>query len=278
MCDRGVYKIYVCLISKSMSKSNEVNRMVIAIVNQKGGVAKTTSVFNIGVELARRGNKVLMVDFDAQASLTICANLEPYEQGKNIISVIRDGVSIRECIVSLRDKLDMVTSDIGLAAQEMALVVRTMRELVLQKALDGVKADYDYILIDCPPQLSILTINALSACDRVIIPCKTDYLSYRGLEQLQGTIDVVKNEVNSKLGVLGIIATLYEQRVKDDKDVLEFLKSKGEVIAVVKKLVIAKKGIYSGMAVVEQDLNNDISIAYKKVCDRIEEECISYGK
>lgn len=252
--------------------------MVIAIVNQKGGVAKTTSVFNIGVELARRGNKVLMVDFDAQASLTICANLEPYEQGKNIISVIRDGVSIRECIVSLRDKLDMVTSDIGLAAQEMALVVRTMRELVLQKALDGVKADYDYILIDCPPQLSILTINALSACDRVIIPCKTDYLSYRGLEQLQGTIDVVKNEVNSKLGVLGIIATLYEQRVKDDKDVLEFLKSKGEVIAVVKKLVIAKKGIYSGMAVVEQDLNNDISIAYKKVCDRIEEECISYGK
>ena len=170
-----------------------------------------------------------------------------------------------------------MTSDIGLAAQEMALVVRTMRELVLQKALNNVKSEYDYILIDCPPQLSILTINALSASDRLLIPCKTDYLSYRGLEQLQDTIDVIQNEVNKNLEVLGIIATLYEQRVKDDRDVLEFLEEKGNVIAIVKKLAIAKKGIYSGMAVVEQDSKNDISLSYKKVCDVIEKECVSNG-
>lgn len=251
--------------------------MIIAVANQKGGVAKTTSVFNIGVELARRGKKVLLVDFDAQASLTICAGLEPYDYEKNIVSVIRDGLDINECTIPLKDNLYIVTSDIGLAAQEMALVVRTMRELVLQKALNSVKGEYDYILIDCPPQLSILTINALSASDRLLIPCKTDYLSYRGLEQLQDTIDVIKNEVNKNLEVLGIIATLYEQRVKDDRDVLEFLEEKGNVIAIVKKLAIAKKGIYSGMAVVEQDSKNDISLSYKKVCDVIEKECVSNG-
>lgn len=247
--------------------------MIISVANQKGGVAKTTSVFNIGVELASRKKKVLMVDFDAQASLTICAGLEPYEHERNIVSVIRDGMDVCECVVPLKDNLYIVTSDIALAAQEMALVVRTMRELVLQKALEKVKDMYDYILIDCPPQLSILTINALSASDRVLIPCKTDYLSYRGLEQLNDTVEVVRNEVNRKLEVLGIIATLYEQRVKDDRDVLEYLQEKGSVITVVKKLAIAKKGIYSGMAVVEQDANNDIALAYKRVCDTIEEEC-----
>ena len=251
--------------------------MIVSVANQKGGVAKTTSVFNIGVELASRGKKVLMIDFDAQASLTICAGLEPYEYEKNIVSVIRDGMDMGECVVKLKDNLYIVTSDIALAAQEMALVVRTMRELVLQKALNSVKDIYDYILIDCPPQLSILTINALSASDRLIIPCKTDYLSYRGLEQLQDTVDVIKNEVNGKLKVLGIIATLYEQRVKDDRDVLEFLGEKGNIIAVVKKLAIAKKGIYSGMAVVEQDAKNEIALAYKKVCDMIEKERKEYG-
>lgn len=251
--------------------------MIVSVANQKGGVAKTTSVFNIGVELASRGKKVLMIDFDAQASLTICAGLEPYEHKKNIVSVIRDGIDVSECVVQLKDNLYIVTSDIALAAQEMALVVRTMRELVLQKSLSNIKDMYDYILIDCPPQLSILTINALSASDRLIVPCKTDYLSYRGLEQLQDTIDVIKNEVNGKLKVLGIIATLYEQRVKDDRDVLEFLGEKGNIIAVVKKLAIAKKGIYSGMAVVEQDAKNEIALAYKKVCDMIEKERKEYG-
>lgn len=251
--------------------------MIISVANQKGGVAKTTSVFNIGVELARRENKVLMIDFDAQASLTICAGLEPYDYEKNIVSVISNGLDINECTIPLKDNLYIVTSDIALAAQEMSLVVRTMRELVLQKALDEVKNEYDYILIDCPPQLSILTINALSASDRLIIPCKTDYLSYRGLEQLQDTVDVIKNEVNNKLEVMGIIATLYEKRVKDDRDVLEFLEEKGNVIAVVKKLAIAKKGVYSGMAVVEQDAKNDISLSYKKVCDLIEKERVTNG-
>lgn len=247
--------------------------MIISVANQKGGVAKTTSVFNMGVELARRGRRVLMVDFDAQASLSICSGLEPYDYEKNIVSVIRDGLDVVDCVVPLKDNLDIITSDIALAAQEMALVVRTMRELVLQKALEKVKNMYDYILIDCPPQLSILTINALSASDKVIIPCKTDYLSYRGLEQLNDTVDVVRTEVNRKLEVLGIIATLYEQRVKDDRDVLEYLGEKGNVIAVVKKLAIAKKGIYSGLAVVEQDAGNEIALAYKKVCDIIEKEC-----
>lgn len=245
--------------------------MVIAVANQKGGVAKTTSVFNIGVELASRGNKVIMIDFDAQASLTICAGLEPYDYQNNIVSVIKGCNEIEKCIVPIRDNLGLVTSDLELATQEMALTARTMRELVLHKALRGIRDNYDYILIDCPPQLSILTINALSACNRVLIPCKTDYLSYRGLEQLLSTVEVIKADVNPGLEIMGIIATLFEQRVKDDNEILGLIQEKGKVLGVVKKLTIAKK-IYDGKAVAEQSRNNDIAVAYKKICDEIMKE------
>lgn len=244
--------------------------MIIAFANQKGGVAKTTSTHNIGVGLAASNQKVLLVDLDSQASLTISVGLEPLEIEKNIVTILdKSSCDIRECIQPLNENLDIITSTIDLASREMEMLARASREKILDRALEPIKNDYDFILIDCPPQLSILTVNALSCADGVIIPTKTDYLSYRGIEQLMDTVSEVKELINPRLTVIGAIATLYNMRSNDDKDILNGLKDKYNVLGVVKMLVSAKKGIYDGLAVIEQDPNNEISVEYKKIVDEL---------
>ena len=162
---------------------------VIAIANQKGGVAKTTTTHNLGAALAAEGKNVLLIDLDSQASLTISVGMEPLEVPKTIVDVLKkDGAPIHECVQKINDRLHIVTSIIDLAPMEMEMLSRASREKILDRALKPIKDGYDYILIDCPPQLSILTINALSCADGVLIPVKTDYLAYRGLTQLQDSI------------------------------------------------------------------------------------------
>lgn len=246
---------------------------IVSLANQKGGVAKTTSTFNLGVSLAQKGRSVLMIDLDPQASLTICSGLEPFDYDKNIIGVLQGSDQVRDCIMQLKDKLSIITSNITLASLEMNLVMRTYREAILNNALVPIRDEYDYILIDCPPQLSILTINALSCADWILIPSKTEYLSYRGIEQLIDTINVIKGGGNKKLKIMGVIATMYEQRVKDDREVLHALQEKYNVISVVKKLAIAKKGVYDGLAVVEQDASNEIAAEYEKIANYIIDKC-----
>ena len=153
----------------------------IAIDNQKGGVTKTTATFNIAAAMAEQGKKVLMVDLDSQASLTISAGLEPLDMEYTVCDLLKKRrVETAKCVYKLENikNLSIIPSIIDLAALEMELQGRTSREKILSRSLKEIKDDYDYIIIDCPPQLSILTLNALAACDYVIIPCKTDYLSY----------------------------------------------------------------------------------------------------
>ena len=241
---------------------------VIAIANQKGGVAKTTTTHNLGVALAAAGKKELMIDLDSQASLTISVGLEPLEMQRTIVDVLKkDGVPVRECIQRLRDGLHIVTSIIDLAPMEMELLSRASREKILDRALKPVRDDYDFILIDCPPQLSILTINALSCADGVLIPVKTDYLAYRGLTQLQDSIQEIQELINPGLQVLGVIATLHDIRVTDDREILELLKKKYNLLGVVKRLAAAKKGIYDGLAVVEQDPSSQIAVEYTAIAN-----------
>lgn len=221
---------------------------VITFANQKGGVAKTTSTFNVTSSLALRGHTVLMIDLDPQASLTIYAGLEPYQQEYSIVDVLRKQ-SAAGCVVNVRQGLDMITSRIELAGVENELLGRTARELTLAKAVDPLRARYDYILIDCPPQLSTLTINALACADKVVIPCKTDYLAYRGLRQLAETIDTVRSYFRPQLTVAGVLATMFESRAKDDKEILDLLQEEYNVIGVIKRTTQAKKGIYDGVNV-----------------------------
>lgn len=243
---------------------------VIAIANQKGGVAKTTTTHNLGVALAAKGKRCLLIDLDSQASLTISVGLEPLEVKRTIVDLLRkDGAPARECIERLRSRLHIITSIIDLAPMEMELLSRASREKILERALRPVREEYDFILIDCPPQLSILTINALSCADGVMIPVKTDYLAYRGLTQLYDSIQEIQELINPELKVLGVIATLYEKRVADDNEILAALEREYNLLGVVKRLAVAKKGIYDGLAVVEQAPGSEISIAYNKIADMI---------
>lgn len=243
---------------------------VIAIANQKGGVAKTTTTHNLGVALAEKGKKVLLIDLDSQASLTISLGIEPLEIKRTVVDILKKkSVSIKECIYKVHANLDIVTSIIDLASMEVEMLSRASREKILDRAITPIKNDYDYILIDCPPQLSILTINALSCADGVIIPVKTDYLAYRGLTQLNDSISEIKELINDKLKIYGIIATFYETRVKDDKEILEMLKNEYNLIGIIKKQVAAKKGIYDGMAAVQAVPESDISKEYVKIADMI---------
>lgn len=244
--------------------------IVISLANQKGGVAKTTSTFNISTCLARRGKKVLMIDLDPQASLTIYAGLEPYEHEKSIVDVLKNPKqNIAECIVKIRESLDIITSRIELSGVENELLSRTARELILNRALSKVRAGYDYIVIDCPPQLSTLTINALACTNQVIIPCKTDYLAYRGIKQLMETIETVGAYFKPDIEIVGILATLYESRAKDDQEILELLQEEYNVIGVIKRTAQAKKGMYDGMSAAEFLPKSELAQEYEKIVDII---------
>ena len=232
---------------------------VIAIANQKGGVAKTTTTHNLGAAMAAAGKRVLLIDLDSQASLTISVGLEPLEVERTIVDVLRkDGTPLMECVQQLSDRLHIVTS-----------ISRASREKILDRALREARGQYDYILIDCPPQLSILTINALSCADGVVIPVKTDYLAYRGLTQLQDSIQEIQELINPELKVLGVIATLYDTRVGDDHDILVLLRKEYNLLGVIKRLAVAKKGVYDGLAAVEQAPNSELAKEYVAIADMI---------
>lgn len=252
---------------------------IIAIANQKGGVAKTTVTHNLGVALALQGKKVLLVDLDSQASLTFCAGVKnPLEyDGRNVVSILEknSGVDIHACIHAVgasdevRENLYLLPSIIDLAQVETIMYSRTSRERILAKALEPVKNEYDYILLDCPPQLGLMTVNALSTADGVLIPCKTDELSYRGLKQLEETILDIQELVNSKLKIYGVIATLHQSRLTHDRSILEKLYKEYRVVAVMKQAAVAKKGVYDGISAVEFMPTHEISVNVLKLAEML---------
>lgn len=255
---------------------------IYAIANQKGGVTKTTTTYNLAAGLAMRGKKVLMVDLDSQASLTISAGLEPLEfSDKTIAEALQDIIDRKATKSSIKnylykipdfDSLYIIPSIIDLAVTESKMSNAISREHILSRLLNGLSDDFDYCLIDCAPSLGILTINALTAADQVVIPCKTDYLAYRGMRELMNTIETVQELLNKNLKVFGVIATLKE-RTKDDENVLEQIKEEYEILAVIRKSVSVREAIYEGVPIMASSGKNavakEIREEYTKIVDKI---------
>src|ERR687897_930332 len=182
--------------------------VIIALANQKGGVAKTTTVASLGAAFAEQGRRVLLVDLDPQACLTFSLGVDPDAVEASIHDVLVGGV-------------DLVPSSIDLAGAEAVLLSRPAREYVLSGALDAVRRDYDVILLDCSPSLGVLTLNALTAASGLVIPMPCEMLSHRGVGQLLDTVRDVKRILNKKLRVIGILPTLYDGRSTHSREVLE---------------------------------------------------------
>ena len=195
---------------------------IIAITNQKGGVGKTTTAINLAASLAEANQKILLLDFDPQGNATSGFGIELDETENTIYSVLTEECSMDEAIlVDVIDNLDLIPSDMNLAAADIEFVTQEDKNLILKNLLTPYKNKYDYIIIDCPPSLGTITVNALTAANSVIIPIQCEYYALEGLNQVLNTIDIVQQGLNTKLVVEGIVFTMYDGRNKLSQQVVE---------------------------------------------------------
>ena len=195
---------------------------ILALANQKGGVAKTTTTLNLGVAFAERGYRVLLIDLDPQGNLTMSQGLNPDTIERSMFDVLVNRMPIEQVIE--RREVDIAVSSIDLAGADMALSSQIGRERALQKALAPIMDRYDYILMDTPPSLGLLTINAFVAATGVIVPVQTEYLSLRGLVQLENTLAMVRENLNPKVEIVGILPTMYDLRLTHSREADEILR------------------------------------------------------
>lgn len=258
-----------------MSKSQ-----VIALVNQKGGTGKTQSTENLGVGLASEGKKVLLVDMDPQGSLTISlghpkADELPVTVADIMAKVLREEpIAPGEGILHHLEGVDLMPANISLSGMEVSLVNVMSREQVLKEYIDSVKGNYDYVLIDCMPSLGMLTVNALAAADRLVIPVQAQYLSAKGLEQLLQTVNKVRRQINPKLKIDGILLTMVDGRTNYAKDISNLIRDTyGSKLKVYKTeiphSVRAAEISAEGKSIFAHDPKGKVAEAYKNLTKEV---------
>ena len=243
---------------------------VIAFANQKGGVAKTTTTLNLGVALKERGLRVLAIDLDPQGNLTMSQGMNPDEIERSMFDVLVHRLPIQEVIHAA--ELDVAVSSIDLAGAELSLSSMIGRERALEKALAGVKERYDYILIDTPPSLGLLTINAFVAANGVIVPVQTEYLSLRGLVQLQNTLSMVCENLNPDVAVTGILATMYDRRLIHSREAVDILKENfGELVfqTKIRKTIRYAEAPVKGESVLKYDPTSEAAELYRDLAKEV---------
>lgn len=199
---------------------------VLAIVNQKGGVGKSTTAVNLGASLAERGKKVLVVDIDPQGNATSGVGVDKSNLEKCIYTLLVEEVPINEIIVETSlENLDLVPATIELAGAEIELVSSFSREVKLRRALEQVNDNYQFTIIDCPPSLGLLTLNALAAAEKILVPIQCEYYALEGLGQLMQTIKLVQNHLNPELEIAGVIMTMFDSRTNLSQQVIEEVKN-----------------------------------------------------
>jgi len=248
---------------------------VIAFANQKGGVAKTTTTLNLAVAFAEQGHRALCVDMDPQANLTMSQGIDPDTRETSMFDVLVHELSIREVI--RRREIDVACASIDLAGAEIAMSTKIGRERSLTRALRPVSEDYDWIFVDTPPSLGLLTVNALTAADQVIVPVQCEYLSMRGLLQLQNTLSMIRENLNPDVQIAGILPTMVDTRTLHAKEALEILEENfGDRLfgARIRKTVRFAEAPVKGMSVLKYDPTGRAADAYRQLA----KEVLSNGK
>jgi len=243
---------------------------VISFANQKGGVAKTTTTLNLGVALSEQGLKVLLVDLDPQGNLTMSQGLNPDTIERSMFDVLVHRLPIHEVIH--RAEADLAVSSIDLAGAELALSSMIGRERALEKALAPVRDTYDYVLIDTPPSLGLLTINALVASNGVIVPVQCEYLSLRGLVQLENTLSMIRENLNPSVGIEGILPTMFDSRTLHSREAVEILQENfGELVfdTKIRKTVRYAEAPVKGTSVLKYDPTGSAAQAYRDLAKEV---------
>jgi len=243
---------------------------VIAFANQKGGVAKTTTTLNLAVAFVEEGHRVLCVDMDPQSNLTMSQGIDPDRLERSMYDVLVHSLAMREVIASR--EVDVACASIDLAGAEIAMSTMIGRERRLQRALEEVVGDYDFVFIDTPPSLGLLTINALTAAHKVIVPVQCEYLSMRGLAQLQNTLAMVRENLNPDVDIEGILPTLVDSRTLHAKEAIELLEEnfgKRVFASRIRKTVRFAEAPVKGMSVLKYDPDGLAAHAYRQLAKEV---------
>ena len=246
---------------------------VITVANQKGGVGKTTLTFNLGKALSLLGKKVLLVDLDPQGGLTTYAGLNPNELEKTVYQVLRGDIDIHKAIKQVK-KLDILPANIDLSGAELELINEIGRERILESALEEVKDEYDYVLIDTSPHLGLLTVNGLVACDKILIPTETKYLGVRGLAILLNLVKKIRTKIKP-IEVLGVVPTFYE-RTNHSKGIVKelerVLKGKLRIFPPLKKTVKFADSVAQKSSIIDLYPDSDVAQYFIKLAQIIDKE------